>query len=639
MSGDRIGVAVADDDPAVREALADLIDSHPDLELVGLASNHQETVRVAVEQRPEVLVMDVHMPKGDAPGSVRAIRDRAPGTRVVALSAYGDRESVLSMLVAGATGYLVKGVSAGEVLEAITRAARDQFSMSANVAADCAEPLRRADRASRRSEDVSSSRLEQSYLELLSQAPCGVLVMGVGGRIELANAYVRHAFGYSWAELREKRLPDLVPDRFRATAEQLTGQLLSTPATMVGRRRDGTEFPAEFSGGHLQGTRPRWVVYVADLSEVQAAEGRFRQLVESSPDAMVIVDATGRIQQANAQTESLFGYDRGRLIGSPVDKLLPDQPTTFSLRDWNVPQDEPLGHSLELVGHRSDSKQFPAEVSVSPLRTEEGPLTVLTIRDITEVQRAQFVLERSLELLEGTDRDRQALLSHLVRAQEEERGRIAADIHDDTIQVLTAASLRLQQLRRRLRDPDELRMLDKLEETLKLSLRRLRQLIFDLRPSSLEHGSLSTALRSFLEDMRNETGTDYRLEDRLEAKPPVETVTLIYRTAQEALMNVRKHARANLVRVQLLGLDDGCLIRIVDDGVGYDPLEVESRPGHLGLALIQERAQMAGGWCRIESEPGVGTTVEFWVPLGDPPTRPAAVPPPEHGSPAGETGP
>ena len=116
-------------------------------------------------------------------------------------------------------------------------------------------------------------------------------------------------------------------------------------------------------------------------------------------------------------------------------------------------------------------------------------------------------------------------------------------------------------------------------------------------------------------------------------------MALIYRTAQEALMNVRKHARAKTVHVQLLGLDEGCLVRIVDDGQGYNPLEVESRPGHLGLSLIQERAQIAGGWCRIESAPGAGTTVEFWVPLGDSPIQELGAPAlgaPSLGSPSSE---
>jgi signal transduction histidine kinase len=96
----------------------------------------------------------------------------------------------------------------------------------------------------------------------------------------------------------------------------------------------------------------------------------------------------------------------------------------------------------------------------------------------------------------------------------------------------------------------------------------------------------------------------------------------IYRTVREALANVRQHARASTVTVELLDVEDGCLVRIVDDGVGYDPADVEDRPGHLGLALIRERAELAGGWYRIERSPGSGTTVEFWVPFGESSTEP-----------------
>jgi PAS domain S-box-containing protein len=611
----RIPVMVADNDAEVREALADLVESHSAFQLVGLAVDHAQTISVVGQTHPRVLVLDVQMPKGDAPTTVRTLRERAPDTRVLALSAYADRETVTNVLVAGAVGYLVKGAPAEEILEAITRAARGQFSMSAELAEACLEPLR-APRPSVPGAATAPVRIdEKACLDVLEQAPCGVLVTGSQDRVELANAHARHMFGYSATELRGKRLRDLLPEL--PGAGVATGELIAqvTPAL----RRDGSEFPAQIGGGRLRGGRPRHVVYVTDLGGGGVTGDRLRQLVDSSPDAMLVVDAEGRIRQASPRAETLFGYSREQLLGTLVEVLLPDQPLTVSLRDWADPRQEPTGHSVELVARRQDSKQFPADVSVSPLRTTEGVFAVLTVRDITEVQRAQFVLERSLELLEGTDRDRQALLSHLIHAQEEERKRIAADIHDDTIQVITAAGLRLQQFRRRLTDPKDVQVMDRLDETLKLSLSRLRQLIFDLRPSALEHGSLATALKTFLDQMRAETGIHYKFEERLTATLPVETMVLVYRTAQEALINVRKHARAKMVRVQLLGVDDGCLMRIVDDGVGYDPLEVESRPGHLGLTLIHERAQMAGGWSRVESEPGAGTTVEFWVPIEETP--------------------
>jgi PAS domain S-box-containing protein len=352
-------------------------------------------------------------------------------------------------------------------------------------------------------------------------------------------------------------------------------------------------------------------------------KSQFRQLIESSPDAIVVVDSEGRTRHANAQAASLFGYDRERLRDEPVQTLFPDQ--SLPLRSTDGPgQEEEVqaGHQLELVGRRSDSSQFPAEVNVIPIRTRQGPAAVVTVRDITEAQRAAFVLERSLEVLASEDRDRQLLLGHLVRAQEEERQRIAAGIHDDTIQVMSAANLRLQQLRHRLQEPAEVvDILDKLEEALQLSLSRLRQLIFDLRPLSLENGSLAAALRIYLEQMSSETGIAYQLDDRLVTKIPANPSVLIYRTTQEALMNVRKHARATTVQVELADLSHGCLVRIADDGVGYNLADVRNSPGHLGLVLMRERPQAAGGWCRIESAPGAGTTVEFWVPVDQPPAQ------------------
>jgi PAS domain S-box-containing protein len=354
-------------------------------------------------------------------------------------------------------------------------------------------------------------------------------------------------------------------------------------------------------------------------------KNHLRQLIESSPDAIMIVDPEGRIRHANAQAAALFGYDRDRLRGEPVQTLFPDQPLPRVSSD-GPGQEQQFSRQLELVGSRHDSSQFPGEVRVIPIQTAHGPAAVVTVKDITEAQRAQFVLERSLEVLTSEDRDRQLLLGHLVRAQEEERNRIAAGIHDDTIQVMSAANLRLQQLRHRLQGPAEVEdILDKLEEALQLSLSRLRQLIFDLRPPSLQDGSLAAALRIYLEQMRSETGIAYQLDDTLTTEIPVTTSVLIYRTAQEALMNVRKHARATTVRVELTDISNGCLVRIADDGAGYNPADVENSPGHLGLVLMRERPQIAGGWCRIESAPGAGTTVEFWVPVDRPPARLEAV--------------
>ncbi len=347
---------------------------------------------------------------------------------------------------------------------------------------------------------------------------------------------------------------------------------------------------------------------------------QFRQLFDTFPDPMLTVDPSGAVTAANVQAETLFGYSHDQLSGRRVGTLFVGQPPWDQLARES--QGTSAEHYLELVGRRRDRSQFPARVHVIPIEAAAGTITVLRIADITAQQRAQLVLELGADVLGSADRDRQVLLGHLLRAREDERSRIAEGIHDDTIQMLTAANFSAEQLRLRIREPEQVRILDRLAKTLTLAMDRLRRLIFDLRPTVSGNASLDTALRTFLEEMRSETGTAYQFEDTRIANAPDRTNMLIYQTAREALANVRQHARAKTVRVQLRDLSDGCLIQITDDGIGYSPADVESRPGHLGLTLMRERMQTAGGWCRVESMPGGGTTVEFWAPLQVPPVRP-----------------
>jgi PAS domain S-box-containing protein len=347
---------------------------------------------------------------------------------------------------------------------------------------------------------------------------------------------------------------------------------------------------------------------------------QFHQFFEACPDAMLVVDPSGAISEANPSAEALFGYRHGQLRGRPTEALFPGQ--SFAHKSPRSGQGTQAARQLELVGTRSDHSQFPARIDVIPIEAAHKTVTVMSITDMTRQQRAEFVLGLGLDALGSSDRDREDLLGALIRSQEEERSRIAAGIHDDTIQMLTAANLALQQLRLRLRDPEHVHILDRLAGTLSMSMERLRQLIFDLRPTGIGNGSITAALRAYLEEMRSESGITYRYEDSRTARAPASTNMLIYRVVREALVNVRKHARARTVRVQMRDVSDGYLVGVVDDGVGYSPAEVEDRPGHLGLILMRERVQAAGGWCRIESMPGGGTTVEFWVPLQAPPNQP-----------------
>jgi PAS domain S-box-containing protein len=141
------------------------------------------------------------------------------------------------------------------------------------------------------------------------------------------------------------------------------------------------------------------------------------------------VNSRGRIIRANAAAASLFGFEEHEINGMSVRALFPGRPPIFP--GGRSGQGGQAGHYLELVGRRRDSSQFPAVVSVMPVRIGNVLIAIMNIRDFPESEQAQSVLSRRLEILMPEDMYRQALLRQLVRAREEERARIAADIHDD----------------------------------------------------------------------------------------------------------------------------------------------------------------------------------------------------------------
>ena len=208
------------------------------------------------------------------------------------------------------------------------------------------------------------------------------------------------------------------------------------------------------------------------------------------------------------------------------------------------------------------------------------------------------------------------LLSELVAAEEETRRRIALDIHDDTAQAVAAAGLRMDALAAELKDPAEREAVLQARTALGEANRRLRRLLFELRPPALDEAGLGPALELFLTDAFAHDGFDWRVENRLEDEPTPEARAILYRVALEALTNVRKHANAGTVEVLLERRGVGVVLRVRDDGGGFDlpPPDAPAEPGHIGLVSMRERAEAAGGRFAMSSKPGSGTTVEFWMP-------------------------
>jgi len=233
------------------------------------------------------------------------------------------------------------------------------------------------------------------------------------------------------------------------------------------------------------------------------------------------------------------------------------------------------------------------------------------------VQSSAAELQERLHELRRVDAERRMLLARLVQAQEEERQRIANDIHDDSIQKMVATSLRLGALRRNVSDPSVLAAIDQVDEDVRASIGRLRHLMFELWPPALDRHGLGAALKIELDDLEESANIHCVLHDSSGADLAPEIRTIAFRITQEAIHNVRRHSKAEHLEVHILEQGRGLLVRLADDGKGFD-VGNESPPGHLGLSAMRQRAEMADGWIRIDSKPGAGTTVEFWLPL-DPP--------------------
>jgi signal transduction histidine kinase len=236
-------------------------------------------------------------------------------------------------------------------------------------------------------------------------------------------------------------------------------------------------------------------------------------------------------------------------------------------------------------------------------------MVVGRLRDVSRRAGVQALM------LLAESRRRQEAEGDARAAQEDERRRIAEDVHDDVVQVMTAVAVRLGLLRRRLEEPAQLAVADGALATVEQAIVRLRALIFDLSPPTLDRYGLAGAVRMKLQQFETEGGFRCQLQAEVKTEPEPDVRVLIYRVIQEALSNIRKHSQASKVVISISEDEAGVLVRVRDDGVGFSTTEAGApKAGHLGFRTMRDRAQSAGGWLKTESTIGVGSTISLWVP-------------------------
>src|ERR1700730_5092300 len=294
---------------------------------------------------------------------------------------------------------------------------------------------------------------------------------------------------------------------------------------------------------------------------------------------MAITDVDGNMRRINGPWLDLFGYLADDCIGQGLGMVL--QPGATPSVDWMRGCALKL-QRLEVVGRRKDGIRFPVDFRTTPLKTAHGAVGLVAARDLTDRWHAE---------------------ERILRALEQERKRIADEIHDDSLQAVTAASLRLQLLRLSLNDPVQLAVVTALEELLDMTMVRLRKLMFELRPAALEGSGIAAAVRDLLEGVRDETGVAFEVQARLERDPPTGRRALLYRIVEEAVKGAASSDGIGAIRVDLEDDDQGWMVRLVHDGAGT-----------AGNGLLRERARLAGGWALIEPLSSDQHRVQAWIP-------------------------
>jgi protein-histidine pros-kinase len=482
---------------------------------------------------------------------------------------------------------------------------------------------------------MSASKLPAEVVnELLHAAADAAIVTDADGRIVFANRGAESLFGYPAEELVGNPVEMLMPKELRNQHEDYRSRYKASPRArpllsgldLYGLRKDGSRFRAEIA---LTPVNTNAGLLVAStIREVNAgdeSEAYFRTMLETAPDAMIIVDERGRIAIVNRRAEDMFGYTRAELLGHEIEMLLPERLRQVHLQHRGGyatnPDLRPMGPGLDLFGLRKDGSEFPVEISLSPVETSSGTFVSSVIRDVTQRRRMEQEIIAARQAAE--------------RAQKANTAFLAAASHD-LRQPVQALSLLNGALRRTVKDERAQEMIESQEHSLTAMTNLLNSLL-DI--SRLDAGVVTPEIEEFpmqrvIDRLSAEFGRQASHKGlEFSSEPCAATVRSDPNLLSEIIQNLVSNAirYTNSGRVQMICdcLGDMCRLEVIDTGIGIESDQLEAifqefhqtkTPGSstegfgLGLAIVRRLADLLGHDVGVESEPGKGSMFYVSVP-------------------------
>ncbi|MGV3569374.1 MAG: PAS domain-containing sensor histidine kinase [Ramlibacter sp.] len=457
---------------------------------------------------------------------------------------------------------------------------------------------------------------------LLDSAMDAIIAVDEEQRIVLYNGAAERIFGWAAAEMLGEQLHRLLPERYRAAhaghlhrfgVTGASSRRMSGSSVVYGLRRGGEEFPLDASISQLDTPEGKlYTVILRDVTERVESEqeqarlaARLSGLLDSAMDGIISADASQKIILYNRAAERMFGWPAVQVMGRPLDKLIPQR--FRAAHREHVQEFSATGVTSRrmggavLLGLRANGEEFPIEASISQLELPEGKLFTVILRDVRDRVRAQEELV--------------AFAAESAGAREQEKARIARELHDELAQSLTALTMDMAWLRQNLgRREAALDKLAQMQGIVEGAVAATRRIAADLRPPVLDDLGLAAAIEWQASSFRQRHG----IECTIEIDPAMDIgepqATALFRILQESLANVAKHAQATGVEVRLTRTPRELVLSIQDDGVGFRVGEPR-KPQSLGLVGLRERARLLRGTLALASEPGKGTRIEVRVPL------------------------
>ncbi|HET6452095.1 MAG TPA: PAS domain S-box protein, partial [Spirochaetia bacterium] len=461
---------------------------------------------------------------------------------------------------------------------------------------------------------------EETYRLLLENSIQGIAILQ-DGRIVLCNDALCAMNGYSKEEIYAMT-PDQVmetvhePDRPRIEAARhvMESSEEPTPAEVVRFQQKSGEIRwVEVRGGKtLFRGRPALQLSYLDVTDQRRAEEAYRTLVENTAEGYSLF-VEGKVEFVNAPLARIIGCTTLELRGMTAEDLSqiihPDDRARAAEALLRAPAgSSPAEQTFRI--QRRDGVWRTLEARSARVEYAGAHAIQTSYRDVTEVLAAR-------QALDETHRKLRNLAAHLLHAREEERRKVAQDVHDDLGQALAAMKIDAHWLRQHVRHEKE-SVTRKLDDIIGLgedAIRSVQRISSDLRPRMLDDLGLAPSLDWLAGEFHRRTGLPCRLSVELPpAKIGTDTATSLYRVVQEALSNVARHSRARSADVRLAAENGHVVLSIRDDGVGISPAQA-SAPDSYGLIGARERIEELGGSLLVEGEPGKGTMLMARIPL------------------------